>query len=138
MKIGKRYSPSKALVPMVTLLLITFTILFSLKFFISGRMELSDRRNALILATNRMSALNYQVDVPEDGSSMYHEIVGNSDFVVRTVVFTLAENEREFSVEVTSSSGERIELVRRIYLNCRNGNEIEIESINETGGNDDR
>lgn len=129
MKNGKRYSPSRALVPVVTLLLIISTVLFSLKFFISGRMELSDRRNALILATNRMSALNYQVDVPEDGSSMYRAIVGNSDFTIRTVVFTFSKNEREFSVEVTSSSGERVELVRRIYLNCRNGNEIEIESI---------
>lgn len=138
MKNSKGLFLSRALVPMVTLLLITSSILFSLKFFISGRMELSDRKNALILATNRISDLNYLLDVPEDGSSTYHEIAGNSDFVVRTVVFTLSENERELSVEVTSSSGERVELVRRIYLNCRNGNEIEIESINETGGNDDR
>lgn len=130
MKNCNRFSLSRTLFPMVTLLLITSTILFSLKFFISGRMELSDRKNALILATNRMSTLNYLVDdVPEDGSSTYREIAGNSDFTIRTVVFTLSENERELSVEVTSSSGERVELVRRIYLNCRNGNEIEIKSI---------
>ena len=138
MKNIKRFSLSRALIPMVTLMLIISTILFSLKFFISGRMELSERRNALILATNRISDLNYLADVPEDGSSTYHEIAGNSNFIIRTVLFTLSENERELSVEVTSSSGERVELVRRIYLNCRNGNEIEIESINETGGNDDR
>ena len=138
MKNSNRFSLSRTLFPMVTLLLITSTILFSLKFFISGRMELSDRKNALILATNRISALNYLVDVPEDGSSTYREVAGNSDFTIRTFVFTLSENERELSVEVTSSSGERVELVRRIYLNCRNSNEIEIKSINETGGNNDR
>lgn len=129
MKNRDYFSFPKVLVSVLTLVLIISALFFSLKFFISGRMELSDRRSALILATKKMTDLNCLTDIPEDGSSTCREIAGNSDFTVRTAVLTLSENERELSVQVTSSSGERVELVQRIYLNCRNGNEIEIESI---------
>ncbi|MCD4774753.1 MAG: hypothetical protein K8S15_01715 [Candidatus Aegiribacteria sp.] len=124
------FSLQKALLPAIALILIVSAILFSMKFFILGRMELSDKRNALILATDRMADIDYLADVPEDGSSTYSEIAGNSDFIIRTSVFTLSENERELSVEVTSSSGEEVKLVRRIYLNRSSGNDIEIKSIN--------
>lgn len=124
------FSLQKALLPAIALILIVSAILFSMKFFILGRMELSDKRNALILATDRMADIDYPADVPEDGSSTYSEIAGNSDFIIRTSVFTLSENERELSVEVTSSSGEEVKLVRRIYLNRSSGNDIEIKSIN--------
>lgn len=129
MKNRKRFSLPKAFVPIMTLMLITFAILFFMKYFTSRRIELSDRRNALILATARMADISYMTDVTEDGSLTYREIAGNSDYTIKTTVFTLSGNERELSVEVTSSSGERVELVRRIYLNYRNG--IEIKSINK-------
>ena len=129
MKNKKLFFFPKVLFPIVTLMLMTSAILFSMKFFISGRMELSDRRNALILATARMADINYQVNIPEDGLSICHEFVGDSDFTVKTAVLTLSENECELSVEVTSSSGERVELVRRFYLDYESENEIEIKSI---------
>jgi len=128
MKNGKLFHLPKALIPIVTLILITSAIFFSLNYFISEIMELSDIRIALILAMDRMSDLNYLPDTSVDGSSTYREIAGNSYFTVKTAVFTLSENERELSVEVTSSSGEIVELVRRIYLDYRNG--IEIKLIN--------
>ncbi len=113
----------RVILAFIAVLLLFSVVFISMRFFVTQRTTLADRRNALMIASHRIWDI-----VPDDMQNGFYsetEIAGNSDYLVEISLSTVSDNVREIRVSVFSPSGEKVELVRGVYGN--NEKEFQID-----------
>ncbi len=111
----KGFSLSETVISAAVVLTVALSLTISAGYFIEKRTLVETRRDILTLARITMTDYETMDELPEDGTYLIESPGGLNSFTVETEIATLSNTEREIRVLVTSESGGRVELVRRIY-----------------------